>query len=105
MLPNSTASTATSPGATSTPSRLASGLRSTSRPSPRRPIGQSRPISVEYTSNGSARLNHVSPKSAEPTSIAPTYRASQRRTDPRNVELSLTSSCQTNAKSPSDAGQ
>ena len=47
----------------------------------------------------------MSPKSAEPTSIAPTYRTSQRRTDPRNVELSLTSSCQTKAKSPSEAGQ
>ena len=53
VLPKSTAATATSPGRTSTVSRFASGLRSTSRPVPsgstdrRRPQTDSLPTRVE----------------------------------------------------------
>ena len=54
VLPNSVPVTATSPGRTSTESRLASGLRTISRPS-RMLQGDSLATRLENTSNGSAR--------------------------------------------------
>ena len=47
VLPNSTDTVATRPGTGGVASRLASGLRSTSVPSSRRPNTDSRPTSVE----------------------------------------------------------
>ena len=69
VLPKSTATTPTSPGRTGTPSRLPSGLRSTSVPSAVRPNTARWPTRVEYTSNGSARASHPLPNRAPPTTM------------------------------------
>src|SRR3954447_25877121 len=83
--PKSTATTPTRPGRTGTPSRLPNGLRVTRRPSPRRPNTERWPTSVEYTSNGSARANHLSPNSAAPTSVIAKYTANHSLRGPRKV--------------------
>ena len=59
--PSSTTTTAASPGSVGAADAFARGLRSTSRPSSRRPQGDRRAISVEYTSKPSPRANHSSP--------------------------------------------
>jgi hypothetical protein len=84
--PNSTATTATSPGAGVSPSRFSSGLRTTGTPSVRRANGERRPTRSENTSNGSARANHPRPNSTDPTSSTTTYSATQVPTATRYVE-------------------
>ena len=68
VLPSMTATVATSPRwprRVLTPCR---GVRSTQRPSSRRPRGASRPSSRDHASNGSAWSNHVRPNTAAPRS-------------------------------------
>src|SRR3712207_2586909 len=68
--PSRIATYVTSPGSGTTPERPPRGLRSASRPSGSLPNGDSRPMSVEYTSNASARANHPAPYSDAPTRCA-----------------------------------
>src|SRR5215210_2839777 len=60
--PSRTPTTANRPGAAGVPATPTSGLRTTSRPSPRRPSGESRPASDENTSKPSPLSNQRDPK-------------------------------------------
>ena len=69
--PSSTANTARVPGRTGMVGRWSSGLPATTWPvAPLRRNGDSRDATTLYTSNGSARANHVDPNTAAPTAIA-----------------------------------
>src|SRR3954471_4981839 len=80
--PSMTATVGTRPRWPRRPLTPCSGVRSTQRPSRRRPRGERRAGSREHASKGSAWSNHVRPKTAAPSRDTATKPATSRRRKP-----------------------
>src|SRR6478609_2249683 len=102
--PSMTATVGTSPRWPRRPLTPCSGVRSTHRPSWRRPSGESRPSSRDHASKGSAWSNHVRPKTAAPSSDTAKKTATRTRRKPSDVLSSATSSTHVKVPSPRAAG-
>src|SRR6476661_10120161 len=102
--PSMTATVGTRPRWPRRPLTPCSGVRSTQRPSRRRPRGESRPSRRDQTSKGSAWSNHVRPKTAAPSSDTAKKPATRNWRKPRDVFSSATSSTHVKVPSPTAAG-
>src|SRR6478736_5239114 len=102
--PSMTATVGTSPRWPRRPLTPCSGVRSTHRPSRRRPRGESRPSRRDQTSKGSAWSNHVRPKTAAPSSDTAKKPATRNWRKPRDVFSSAMSSTHVKVPSPTAAG-
>ena len=105
MEPSSVTTTATRPGPSGTAARPSRGLRTTSRPSPRRPSGASAPISAEYTSKPSPRSNHRRPNSTAADRCTVPYASRNTATAAGSARAGNTSSNHANTASDTAAGQ
>src|SRR5829696_2955256 len=79
--PSMTETVGTSPRWPRRPFTPCRGVRSTQRPSVRRPSGDSRPNSRDHTSKGSACSNQVRPKTAAPSSDTAKKQATSNRSN------------------------
>ena len=100
VVPSITATVATRPGAGRSASSPASGERTTSTPSARRPNTLNRPNSADHTSNASPRSNQRDPNTNPASSCTAAYSVIASRSTGSVALSGATSSSQVNASSP-----
>src|SRR3954453_5093929 len=104
--PSSTASMVTTPGRIGSDGRWSNGLPISIRPLPGlRRNGENRDATTLYTSNGSARPNHLSPQTIAPVNVTTMYTHSHSLIAPNEPGSGLASSSHTKANRPNAAGQ